>query len=267
MMGPLRNCFLHLALFAWAMLLLCGCGTRPAPPPERGVPSPPPGTVLPPERPILLPVMGYCVQAGAFAQVENAARLSARLSGQGLAAYYYREPGGLYRVRFGNFTTAEQAVAIAGKLQQGAVIDVYAVIRPESYPVLRYHGQEELVRGELLRVANQFIGVAYQWGEAGPGEGFDCSGLAMMVYQLIGLDMPRSSKEQFRLGRPLPSHQLRPGDLVFFTTARSGLVSHVGIYAGDGLFIHAPGSGKSVRRASLTSTYFRKRYLGARAYF
>ncbi len=265
-MGLFRNCFLHLALFALAMPLLFGCGTRHAPPPERGVPPSSSTTVLPPERPNLLPVMGYCVQVGAFAQVENAARLSARLSDHGLAAYYYQERRGLYRVRFGNFATSEHAVAIAGKLQQGAVIDVYTVIRPESYPVLRYHGQEALVRGELVRVANQFIGVAYQRGEAGPGEGFDCSGLAMMVYQLIGLDLPRSSKEQFRLGRPLPPHQLRPGDLLFFTTASSGRVSHVGIYVGDGLFIHAPGSGKTVCRASLTSTYFRKRYLGARAY-
>jgi len=210
--------------------------------------------------------MGYTVQVGAFAQVRNAARLTARLTAQGLAAYYYRGETGLYRVRFGNYANPELALAKARELQQGAVFAVYDLIRPESYPALRYRGQEGVIRERLVSVARQFVGVPYQWGDARPGEGFDCSGLAMMVYQLIGLDLPRISRDQFRRGRPIDPDQLQPGDLVFFTTDWSGQVSHVGIYQGDGLFVHAPGSGKTVSRASLSSDYFHKRFLGARAY-
>jgi cell wall-associated NlpC family hydrolase len=259
MKGLFRNCFLQLGAFALAVLILSGCGARRIAPVEPVVP-------LSPQQTVRLPLMGYAIQVGAFNQVENAARLTARLTRQGLAAYYYREARGLYRVRFANLATSAQAVILANKLRQGGVIEVYTVIRPQSYPALLYRGQDELIRGELVRVAQQFIGVPYQWGESRPGEGFDCSGLTMMVYQLIGLDMPRISKEQYRVGRPLTTPEMRPGDLVFFATAPGGQVSHVGIYVGDGLFVHAPGSGRTVSRASLTSTYFRKHYLGARAY-
>lgn len=266
MKGLLRNCFLHLTAFALLLLILAGCGAKPTPPPVEVTPPPPPVTTLPPEMPLLLPVMGYSVQVGAFARVENAARLSARLTRKGVVAYYYRERGGLYRVRFGNFTTADQAAAVATQLRQGAIIDSYMVIRPEDYPVLRYRRQEARVRDELVRVAQEFIGVPYRRGAVRPGEGFDCSGLTMMVYRLIGLDMPRTSKEQFRVGRALTPRQLRPGDLLFFRTGFGRQVSHVGIYVGEGLFVHAPGSGKVVSRANLNSSYFRKRYLGSRSY-
>ena len=210
--------------------------------------------------------MGYTIQVGAFSKVENAARLTARLTKQGLPAYYYRGEKGLYRVRFGNFATPGQATETAQRLQKEAVYDVYAVVQPASYPVLRYRDQEELIRGQLVSVSQQFVGVPYQWGDARPGEGFDCSGLTMMVYQLIGLDMPRSSRDQFRRGRSVDREELRPGDLLFFSTDQSGHVSHVGIYQGEGQFVHAPGTGRTVSRANLSSDYFSKRYLGARTY-
>lgn len=88
----------------------------------------------------------------------------------------------------------------------------------------------------------------------------------MMVYQLIGLDMPRVSRDQFRIGRTVSRAQLRPGDLVFFATDSSGQASHVGIYLGNDQFIHAPSRGKTVTLSSLSSSYFRKRYIGGRSY-
>jgi cell wall-associated NlpC family hydrolase len=89
----------------------------------------------------------------------------------------------------------------------------------------------------------------------------------MTVYRLNGLELPRRAIAQYRTGEPVARQSLREGDLVFFATGRRGQVSHVGIYAGQGKFIHAPGRGKSIRTASLDNGYFRSRYKGARRYF
>ena len=79
--------------------------------------------------------------------------------------------------------------------------------------------------------------------------------------------MPRSVGEQFAAGAQVPDGKPLKGDLVFFSASPGGDLTHVGIYLGDGTFIHAPGSGKNVRRESLGSGYFRSRFAGARAYF
>ena len=85
---------------------------------------------------------------------------------------------------------------------------------------------------------------------------------------LNGLDLPRNSRDQFRAGTPIKRSALRQGDLVFFATGRrSPRVTHVGIYTGGGRFIHAPGRGKTIRSASLTNGYFKRRFVGARRYF
>ena len=257
MSGVFRNHFLHLSCIGFGLLLLLGaCAGRQPEAPQPAAPS----------RPPILALMGHAIQVGAFAKAENAARLTAKLLGRGLSAYYFRGEGGLYRVRFGNYPSYEAAMASANRLRQDEVIEVFMVIRPQSYAAARYRGQEELIRRQLVEVSRQFIGVPYKWGDASPGLGFDCSGLAMMVYQLIGLDMPRISRDQFRRGRQIERDQLRPGDLVFFSTGWSGKASHVGIYQGDDLFIHAPRSGKTVSRATLSAPYFQKHYLGARSY-
>lgn len=210
--------------------------------------------------------MGHTIQAGAFADPKNAARLTQRLFSLGLPAYYFRGDGDLYRVRFGNYPSYDAALSGASSLQREQVIDVFIVVRPESYPAVRYRDQENRLREQVAAVARQFLGVPYRWGEASPVQGFDCSGLAMMVYQLIGLDMPRVSRDQFRIGRQVSRAQLRPGDLVFFSTGSSGQASHLGIYLGDNQFIHAPSSGKAVSQADLSAPYFQKRYLGGRTY-
>ena len=89
----------------------------------------------------------------------------------------------------------------------------------------------------------------------------------MAVYQLNGLNLPRSSKEQYRAGIPIGKNELKSGDLVFFATSKSKRVSHVGIYTGDNKFIHAPGKGKRIRVSSLSSRYFETRYAGAKTFF
>jgi len=117
-----------------------------------------------------------------------------------------------------------------------------------------------------VATAESFIGVDYAWGGTTIRSGFDCSGLVLAVYRLNGLAMPRSVRDQFRAGTAVAGERLMKGDLVFFTASPGGELSHVGIYIGDGAFIHAPGSGKNVRRESLESGYFKSRFSGARAY-
>ncbi|VAW76491.1 hypothetical protein MNBD_GAMMA15-1620 [hydrothermal vent metagenome] len=115
-------------------------------------------------------------------------------------------------------------------------------------------------RGALAVAANM-IGTPYRYGGASP-RGFDCSGLVQYAYSQVGVQAPRSTKEQYRQIRRIRVSELRPGDLVFFKLS-GNRVSHVGIYAGDDRFIHSPSSGKSVSYASLRNPYWKKRIAGA----
>ena len=108
------------------------------------------------------------------------------------------------------------------------------------------------------------VGVRYHYGGASPDTGFDCSGLVAHVYEHAwGLSLPRSTEKQRRLGRAVKRADLQPGDLVFYNT-RKRPYSHVGIYLGDGNFVHAPRPGQRVRVESLYSPYWRARFNGAR---
>lgn len=119
-------------------------------------------------------------------------------------------------------------------------------------------------RGEsIVRTASRFHGVRYRWGGSSRS-GFDCSGFTRYVFrQRMGIELPHSASAQFRQGKPVSRSDLKPGDLVFFQTYRRG-ASHVGIYIGNGKFIHASSAGGRVRVDSLNEGYYRQRYLGAR---
>ncbi len=110
-------------------------------------------------------------------------------------------------------------------------------------------------RPEALDAALQYVGVPYVWGGSTPA-GFDCSGLTQYVYKQIGVSIPRTSREQFKSGSHIPADRvdlLSVGDLVFFGYGGdSNQVHHVGIYAGDGNYLHAPYTGASVRVDSLS---------------
>ena len=202
----------------------------------------------------------FAIQVGAFQNLDNAVRLTEKLQQQGLNAYHYVDPSGLYKVRFGNYSTRETARREAGFLQARGIIDQYYIVSPQLVAL------EGDLRSELVRTARSFIGIPYKWGGDSRQEGFDCSGLTMTVYQLNGLDLPRTSGLQWRSGKPIKRMELARGDLVFFATSGGRRVSHVGIYVGENRFIHAPGRGKYIRVASLSSRYYRKRYLGGRRY-
>lgn len=108
------------------------------------------------------------------------------------------------------------------------------------------------------------IGVDYKYGGNSHATGFDCSGLVAHVYREgYGIALPRTSFAQSQSGRPVAADELQPGDLVFYNTLNKPY-SHVGIYLGDGRFIHAPKTGSAVRIESLGSAYWSKRWNGAR---
>ena len=108
------------------------------------------------------------------------------------------------------------------------------------------------------------LGVDYRWGGSSRAQGFDCSGLVQHVYrEAYGIALPRHTLAQSREGRPVARAALEIGDLVFYNTLKQPY-SHVGIYMGDGRFIHAPRTGASVRVEKMDSAYWSKRFDGAR---
>jgi len=119
---------------------------------------------------------------------------------------------------------------------------------------------------ELVLSAMNFLGVRYRRGGSSVDDGFDCSGFTRHVFEhSVGLLLPRRADEQARLAGLLPvsSDELKPGDLVFFNTMRRTF-SHVGIYVGEGKFIHAPKPGAAVRIEDMRQSYWTQRYTGAR---
>jgi len=118
-------------------------------------------------------------------------------------------------------------------------------------------------QASVLAIAQQYLGVPYRFGGASPQEGFDCSGLVQYVFAQKGLSVQRQANHQYLQGRAVGPQELTAGDLVFFSVS-GGIVDHVGIYAGEGLFIHAPRTGRNVSYDSLDSAYFKTRYQGAR---
>jgi peptidoglycan DL-endopeptidase CwlO len=110
----------------------------------------------------------------------------------------------------------------------------------------------------VVQYAKRFIGVRYVYGGSSPRSGFDCSGFVRYVYAHFGVSLPHSSYAQFGDGRRVSRRSLRPGDLVFFDG-----VGHVGLYVGNGRFIHAPHTGTRVQVTPLAGWYS-SRFSGAR---
>ena len=143
---------------------------------------------------------------------------------------------------------AEQpAQAQAAQATQNSVIGEYT------------HAAEQLVDEAL-----SYLGIRYRFGGTSPATGLDCSGLVLNVFRnAVGLDLPRTAREMANLGDKIGRQELKPGDPVFFNTMRRTF-SHVGIYLGDGKFVHAPSSGGKVRVESISTAYWAKRFNGAR---
>jgi cell wall-associated NlpC family hydrolase len=213
---------------------------------------------------------GYTIQVGAFRVLDNAVNLTHSLTKRGLDAYYFRTQKGLFKVRFGDFSSWAVARRNAGQLVRAGVFDEYYVVPPSHHPVSRLkettppdevHG----IREEIVETARTFIGLPYRWGGSSREKGYDCSGLVVAVYHLNGISLPRTSREQYRVGKPLSRGEISPGDLVFFDINGRKRISHVGIYLGNGKFLHAPGRGKTIRTDLLSNSYYAPRFKGARS--
>ena len=116
---------------------------------------------------------------------------------------------------------------------------------------------------DLVRTALAYRGTPYVYGGAGRG-GFDCSGFTSYLYERRGISLPHSARSQFEIGKRVSRDSLKPGDLVFFHTVTPG-ISHVGMYIGNGRFIHASSRRSGgVRVDSLNGTYYESAFRGAR---
>jgi murein DD-endopeptidase len=116
----------------------------------------------------------------------------------------------------------------------------------------------------IARNALAQLGVPYRYGGSEPRRGFDCSGLVAYAHGQEGIAVPRTAATQFAAADSVEQGQLRAGDLVFFRTVpRSRAVTHVGIYTGQGRFVHAPQTGRDVVESSLDEAYYRERYAGS----
>ena len=129
---------------------------------------------------------------------------------------------------------------------------------------------EVITNGETINHielnAKKFLGVPYVWGATGPSK-FDCSGFTQWVYRDVGIEIPRVSRDQAKVGQYVRYDELQRGDMVFFDTKkhRKGKVTHVGIYLGDGDFIHASSTGKKVVIYNFDrKSFYKERFLWGR---
>jgi cell wall-associated NlpC family hydrolase len=117
---------------------------------------------------------------------------------------------------------------------------------------------------EMVFQALAAADVPYRYGGQSHATGFDCSGLVAHVYrEAFGIVLPHNTRAQSETGTKITREDLQPGDLVFYNT-QGKPYSHVGIYLGDGRFIHAPKTGSAVRVEDMHAGYWAKRYNGAR---
>ncbi|MBC8017666.1 MAG: C40 family peptidase [Verrucomicrobia bacterium] len=249
--------------------------------------------------------LGFAIQMGAFVDLKNAERFTARLQSKGLDAFYFRKDNGVYAVRFGDFPSKDKARAVANKLVADHLINSYYIAPPNEIVFARPRGPgvqkprpdeikapTETTRPDKVkqverpdkprtktparadkdmgaiaaRTAERFVGIPYRWGGENVIDGMDCSGFVRAVYNLCGLSIPRTSRDQYKAGEPVVKEDLRDGDLVFFGSSED-TINHVGIYVGGNRFVHAPRRGEDIRVTSVDESYFEKRFIGGRRYF
>lgn len=238
--------------------------------------------------------LGYAIQVGAFSDVKNAERLTEKLQQKGIEAFYFRKENGIYAVRFGDYATREEAEKATRRLRSERLISSYFIALPQKVslrdrePSIARIPSVEVRKGDgdkperkvkatrspgrddmgniAARTAERFVGIPYRWGGDTVVDGMDCSGFARAVYNLCGVNIPRTSREQFRVGDPVDRGDVRDGDLVFFGASAVD-INHVGIFTGNGKFVHAPRRGDDIKVSEIEEPYFARKFVGARRYF
>ncbi len=128
---------------------------------------------------------------------------------------------------------------------------------PASEPTVILRSAPTLsLGGAVAELAMGMVGARYRYGGTDPVEGFDCSGLVFYAYSQAGFRVPRTSQEQFRAARKIALGDAGAGDLMFFQDQAK--LSHVGIYLGEGMFVHAPATGARVTVASIDAPYYQE---------
>lgn len=140
----------------------------------------------------------------------------------------------------------------SGTGRQAPIVDSYETISDRG--------------SHISSLAKGFIGTPYRYGGQDPA-GFDCSGLVHYTHRKTGIVVPRTSKGQYAAARYIETDELSPGDVIFFRLSYWRRVSHVGIYAGNGKFIHAPKSGQRVSMSNINTPYWRDRIVKAGRFY
>ncbi len=117
---------------------------------------------------------------------------------------------------------------------------------------------------DVVEFAKEYLGYKYVAGGSSPSTGFDCSGFTTYVFRNFGVSLNRSSKDQIKNGTAVSKSNLQPGDIVIFKNQGKTAIGHVGIYIGNGNFIHAANKKEGVVITALSSSYYSQRYVGAR---
>lgn len=173
------------------------------------------------------------------------------------------ESGGWYKALFADGTQGWVAswLCVANRMPEDQPPGVTLIEPPQPSPQPSRPTPNSIGVAIAQYAASQ-VGKPYVWGAESPSTGFDCSGLVWWAHKQVGIDLPRVSFDQFRVGLYVPPEALIPGDVVFFANTYTGGASHVGIYWGNGWFVHAPGTGKRVRFQMLSERA--SSYCGAR---
>jgi len=154
----------------------------------------------------------------------------------------------------------------AQRLKDSLAARVERLATPSAAPLVAISSYDETqLRDSIVSVARSQLGAKYRLGAMAPGKAFDCSGLIRYVLSMFRLDLPRTAREQAKMGDAiaLDTASLRPGDLVAFGSRAQ--VSHIGIYAGNGKIIHASTSKRRVIESSFSSgNWFDRRWVSAR---
>lgn len=258
-------CLVTVSLFLSCLTVTQGCATQMKPALSSGISR-----------------LGFSIQVGAFAEVKNAERLTNKLQSKGIEAFYFRKDSGVYVVRFGDYRSRDLARKGAEKLVAEKLIDGYFIASPDavfkksrrvtepvepqkSTPPVKRSGAGDM--GAIAaRTAERFVGIPYRWGGENVVDGMDCSGFVRAVYNLCGVNIPRTSGEQFRAGDKVGRENLADGDLVFFGSSAEK-INHVGIYVGGGRFVHAPRRGDEIKISTIDEKYFADHFVGAKRYF